>query len=65
VDSVSEVLNIKNEDIDQRPAFGQEAATDYILGMAKISGGVKILLDIDNVLQAEELQDLEGNPLGE
>jgi purine-binding chemotaxis protein CheW len=28
--------------------------TDYILGMAKMGGGVKILLDIDKVLKSEE-----------
>ncbi|RJR47261.1 MAG: purine-binding chemotaxis protein CheW [Desulfobacteraceae bacterium] len=51
VDSVSEVLNIKTEDIEETPGFGAKVNTDYILGMAKVSGGVKILLDIDRVLQ--------------
>ncbi len=55
VDSVSEVLNIKAEDIEDTPAFGTRLNTDYILGMAKMQGGVKILLDIDRVLTAEEL----------
>ena len=54
VDSVSEVLNIKKEDVEETPAFGTRVNTDYILGMAKIEGGVKILLDIDKVLSAEE-----------
>jgi purine-binding chemotaxis protein CheW len=55
VDSVSEVLNIKNKDIEDTPAFGTALNTEYILGMAKIEGGVKILLDIDAVLRADEL----------
>jgi len=54
VDSVSEVLNIKREDTEDTPTFGTRLNTDYILGMAKIEGGVKILLDIDKVLSAEE-----------
>ena len=58
VDSVSEVLNIKGEDIEETPTFGTRLNTDYILGMAKIEGGVKILLDIDRVLSAEEAQML-------
>jgi purine-binding chemotaxis protein CheW len=29
--------------------------TDYILGMAKIGKGVKLLLDIDRVLGADDL----------
>ena len=55
VDSVSEVLNIKGDDIEETPAFGTKLNTDYILGMAKMEGGVKILLDIDKVLTSEEL----------
>ena len=50
VDSVSEVLNIKSDEIEATPTFGVELNTDYILGMAKIKGAVKILLDIDKVL---------------
>jgi purine-binding chemotaxis protein CheW len=59
VDAVSEVLNIKGEDIEETPTFGTRLNTDYILGMAKMEGGVKILLDIDKVLSAEEVSDLE------
>lgn len=55
VDSVSEVLNIKGEDIEDAPTFGASLDTEYILGMAKIEGGVKILLDIDRVISAEEI----------
>ena len=54
VDSVSEVLNIKGSDIEDTPTFGTKLSTDFILGMAKIGGGVKILLDIDRVLTKEE-----------
>ncbi len=59
VDSVSEVLNIKGEDIQDTPTFGTKLNTDYILGMAKMEGGVKILLDIDKVLSAEEITALD------
>lgn len=55
VDSVSEVLNIKAAEIEDSPTFGAKLNTDYILGMAKIDESVKILLDIDRVLTAEEL----------
>ena len=55
VDSVSEVLNIKGEDIEDTPSFGTSLSTDYIYGMAKMEGGVKILLDIDRVLSSEEM----------
>lgn len=59
VDSVSEVLNIKGEDIEDTPTFGTKLNTDYILGMAKMEGGVKILLDIDKVLSGEEIASPE------
>ncbi|OPY03591.1 MAG: Chemotaxis protein CheW [Syntrophus sp. PtaB.Bin001] len=58
VDSVSEVLNIKSGDIEETPSFGNRLDTDYILGMAKVGGGVKILLDIDRVMNADEMASL-------
>lgn len=60
VDSVSEVLNINGEDIEDTPTFGSKLNTEYILGMAKMEGGVKILLDIDRVLSEGEIADLEN-----
>jgi purine-binding chemotaxis protein CheW len=59
VDAVSEVLNIKGEDIENAPTFGSRLNTDYILGMAKMEGAVKILLDIDRVLSAAEVAALK------
>ncbi|MHC1726245.1 MAG: chemotaxis protein CheW [Syntrophobacteraceae bacterium] len=55
VDSVSEVLNIKSSDIEDTPSFGMTLRTEYILGMAKTAGSVKILLEIDKVLNTDEL----------
>ncbi len=52
VDSVLEVLSIEGEDIEDTPTFGTKLNTEDILGMAKVGGGVKILLDIDRVLSA-------------
>lgn len=60
VDSVSEVTNFKGADIEDTPAFGTTIKTDYILGMAKSGGSVKILLDIDRVLSTEEYSYLES-----
>ena len=59
VDSVSEVLNIKGADMEEAPAFGAKLDTDYIMGMAKMNGGVKILLDINKVLHREEVSALD------
>ena len=54
VDAVSEVLNIKSEDIEPTPSFGTKLNTDYILGLAKMGGGIKILLEITRVLSSED-----------
>jgi len=59
VDAVSEVLNIKADEIEDTPTFGSKLDTDYILGMAKIEGGVKILLDIDTVLNEQDVTLLQ------
>jgi len=59
VDAVSEVLNIKAGDIEETPTFGTSFDSDFILGMAKIEGSVKILLDIDRILSHDEVALLE------
>jgi purine-binding chemotaxis protein CheW len=50
VDKVSEVLDIAGENIDETPAFGTDVRSDYILGIGKSEGSIKLLLDIDKVL---------------
>jgi purine-binding chemotaxis protein CheW len=59
VDSVSEVLNIKSDEIEDAPSFGTRLNTESILGMAKMEGSVKILLDIDRVLDVEKMGLME------
>ncbi|MCK4794737.1 MAG: purine-binding chemotaxis protein CheW, partial [Desulfobacteraceae bacterium] len=44
VDTVSEVIDINGDSIEETPSFGTKLDTDYILGMGKLNGGVKILL---------------------
>ena len=55
VDAVSEVMNIKAEEVEEAPSFGTKVETDYILGMGKVEKGVKILLDIDSVVLPAEM----------
>lgn len=64
VDRVREVLDIKAEDIDPPPPFGQGFEGNYILGMAKAQDSVKILLDVDTVLSTEEVVDVQGASSG-
>jgi len=61
VDSVSEVLNINGDDIEDTPTFGAKLKTDYILGMAKRDDNVTILIDMHRVLTADEVMRIEGS----
>src|SRR6478672_6426104 len=63
VDGVSEVLNLTGAEVEDTPDFGANFSTPYILGMAKVKGKVKILLDIDRVLSNQEAQGI-GSMLG-
>jgi purine-binding chemotaxis protein CheW len=58
VDSVEEVVNIAAGDIEPPPDFGDSASIAYLLGMAKIKGQVKMLLDIDRVIAPETVRAL-------
>jgi purine-binding chemotaxis protein CheW len=54
VDHVSEVLNVAAGEIEATPEFGDRVNTDYMTGIAKVKGSVKILLDLDRVLGMDE-----------
>lgn len=60
VDGVSEVLNLSGSEIEDTPDFGEEISSGYLLGMAKVKDKVKILLDIDRVLTAQEVGGLHS-----
>ncbi|HMA64062.1 MAG: chemotaxis protein CheW [Fibrobacterota bacterium] len=59
IDEVKEVLDIKATDIEETPSFGSNINTEFILGMGKVGGSVKILLDIDKILSTTELVNLQ------
>ncbi len=60
VDSVSEVLEIQQEEIEDPPSFGSTVDADYIMGIGKIKDSVKILLDINKVLETADLSMIEN-----
>jgi purine-binding chemotaxis protein CheW len=61
VDRVSEVLNIPGENIEKSPHFSSAEDGDFILGMGKIGKNVKILLDIDRILNTDDLVEIPKN----
>jgi purine-binding chemotaxis protein CheW len=60
VDGVEEVINIAGNDIEDTPNFGGQICTDYIIGIAKVKGQVKTLLDIDGIVGADTLKSLKS-----
>jgi purine-binding chemotaxis protein CheW len=60
VDSVEEVVTLNAGEIEPTPDFGTRIDTTYLLGMAKVKGQVKTLLDIDRVIAPETLQAIHA-----
>ncbi|MCH7872466.1 MAG: purine-binding chemotaxis protein CheW [Planctomycetes bacterium] len=58
VDTVCEVHDIPADNIEPPPELGCGVDTTFILGLGKVGDEVKILLDIDSVLNAGELVEL-------
>lgn len=60
VDRVSEVVAIAEGDIEDAPSFGSGIRTEFLLGIGKAGGRVKLLLDIDKVLATSEIEALQS-----
>jgi len=60
MDSVSDVLDIPQADIQPTPDFGAAVDTGFISGMAKAGDRVVVLLDIETVLRGEVFGALPG-----
>jgi purine-binding chemotaxis protein CheW len=56
VDSVEEVVNLTADVIEPPPEFGTTVDTAYLLGMAKVKGQLKTLLDIDRVVAPDTIE---------
>jgi len=60
VDSVEEVVTLAAAEIEPTPDFGTRIDTTYLLGMAKVKGQVKTLLDIDRVIAPDALETIHA-----
>ena len=54
VDKVSEVVSVASDDIEDTPSFGADINTEYLLGVGKAGGRVRLLLDIEKVITASD-----------
>lgn len=50
VDKVSEVADIKTENIEDVPSFGIQGNSDYLAGIGKVKESVKMIIDVHKVL---------------
>jgi purine-binding chemotaxis protein CheW len=55
VDSVSEVLDISDKNIEDTPEMGSTVDAGFISGIGKVGDKVVILLDIGRVLETQEI----------
>jgi purine-binding chemotaxis protein CheW len=58
VDSVSEALEVDENQLERRPSFGTGLRTDFVAGMLNLSGRFVVVLDVQTVLSFEELEQL-------
>ena len=54
VDAVSDVLSVKNGEMQAAPEFGGQVDTRFIQGLAKAGDKLVVLLDLERVLSEEE-----------
>lgn len=59
VDKVSEVVNLSSDDIEDTPSFGSEVNTEYLLGIGKTGGRIRMLLDIEKVITASDVINMK------
>lgn len=56
VDSVSDVLSLKQNEIKPAPGMGSKIKTDYVLGMVTCDGAMIMLVNSDRLIDREELE---------
>jgi purine-binding chemotaxis protein CheW len=65
VDKVSEVVNIASDDIEDTPSFGADVNPEYLLGVGKTGGRVRLLLDIEKVITTTDIINMKQAAGGE
>lgn len=58
VDAVSEVLEIRQDEIEPPPSFGARLRTDFMVGMGKVANSFVILLNVDKILALDDLDSV-------
>jgi purine-binding chemotaxis protein CheW len=54
VDSVSQVIDLRDEEIEDAPSFGTKARVEELIGVAPLGKKFALILDVDRVLSSSE-----------
>ena len=55
VDSVTEVIDVNESEVDEPPDFGKTIDADFIVGVTKVNEEIKILLDIEKIISNDNM----------
>jgi len=58
VDSVAEVVELNNSEIDAAPNVGNDDSSRYIQGVANLENGLLIVVDLNKLLTDDEKQEI-------
>lgn len=61
-DAVSQVIRFSPQEIEAPPVFGSRVRIDYLKGMGKVGKKFILILDVDRILSAGELQAMASLP---
>lgn len=61
IDSINEVFNISEDDIEPAPSFGAGIRADFISGMGRVADKFVVLLNVEKVLSIDELSLLKDD----
>lgn len=62
VDTVSEVIKIQPDAIEEPPQMVSDVGVEYITGVAKVNSRLIIILDLRNVLSIEDIKQITNSP---
>jgi len=65
VDAVTEILRVPPESIEPTPDIATAVGAEYILGVGKLTDKLIILLDLKNILKADEIRKLSSDERGD
>jgi len=60
VDAVHQVIELSDADVEPPPSFGTQVLPSFLLGMARAEPKFVMLLDLDRVLTASEIEAVEA-----